>query len=242
MGVYMRTVLITGGTRGIGRALVERFTANGDRVCFIYRNSEKEARSLEALGAYGCRCDLGDREQLSSAVIRIGNEFGAPDVFISNAGVSSFSLFTDMDDAEWERVRSVNLDAPVFLTRAFLPHMIARKSGKILYISSMWGQVGASCEAAYSAAKAGLLGLCKALSKEVGPSGITVNCVCPGVIDTDMNAALSAETLDALKAETPLMRTGRPEEVAALCSFLVSEEASFITGQIIGINGGFVVT
>ena len=238
----MRKVLITGGTRGIGRALVETFLQNGDEVAFIYRDSSDKAAELSRAGAVAFCCDLAKPEQVEKTCIEVLTLFGSPDVFISNAGVSSFSLFTEFTNEEWARVRSVNLDAPVLITRAMLPGMIAKKYGRIVYISSMWGQVGASCEVAYSAAKAALLGLTKALAKEVGPSGITVNCVCPGVIDTDMNAHLDAQTLRELQDETPLQRLGTPEETAKLCAYLCSDDASFITGQVVGINGGFVVT
>lgn len=237
----MKTVLITGGTRGIGRALTERFLKDGYRTLFVYNRSVEAAGELERKGATGIRCDLSDEEQLLELCNRLEKE-RTVDAFISNAGVSSFSLVTDLDAREWQRIRSVDLDAPVLLSSAVLKGMIARHWGRIVYISSMWGQVGASCEAAYSAAKAGLLGLGKALAKEVGPSGITVNCVCPGVIDTDMNAGLDRAAIAGLIDETPAGRLGAPEEVAALCAYLCSEDASFITGQVVGISGGLVIT
>ena len=238
----MRRVLITGGTRGIGRALVEAFLRNGDAVAFTYKDSVLSAEQLRAQGAAPFRFDLSEIEKLEGFCAEIARQFGAPDVLICNAGVASLSLFTDLSFSEWERVRSVDFDAPLLTSRFFLPDMIRNKFGKILYISSMWGQVGASCEVAYSAAKSGLLGLTKALAKEVGPSGINVNCVCPGIIDTEMNASLDEETRRALKDETPLLRFGTPGEVARLCLYLCSEDASFITGQVVGINGGFVIT
>lgn len=238
----MRKVLITGGTRGIGKALVQTFLHSGDRVLFIYKNSENIAKELENEGAVGYRCDLERKEQIFEVSKKILSDEGTIDVLINNAGVASFSLFTDITDEEWQRVRAVNYDAPFYVTRAFLPGMISKKCGRIINISSMWGQVGSSCESAYSAAKAGIIGLTKALAKETGPSGITVNCVCPGVIDTDMNSCLSEQTLRELCEETPAGRLGTPEEVASLCLWLASPAAAFVTGQTIGVNGGFVIT
>lgn len=238
----MKTVLITGGSRGIGRAAVELFLEKGYKVLFIYHASKQQAEQLEALGAVGYRADLSVKEECARVAELILKEQGGVDVLINNAGISHFSLFTDLKNDEWKRVCAVNLDAPIYLTRAFLPHMIGQKWGRIVNISSMWGQVGSSCEVAYSTAKAGLIGFTKALAKEEGPSGITVNCICPGLIDTDMNGALDEETIGAIVSETPLMRMGRPEDVASCCLYLASQQASFITGQIIGVNGGLVIT
>ena len=238
----MKTVLITGGSRGIGRATSLLFLEKGYKVLFIYRNAKKEAEELSALGAYGYQADLALEQECARVATAILQDHGRVDVLINNAGMAHFSLFTDLNTEDWKRVRGVNLEAPMYLTRALLPEMIREKKGRILNISSMWGQVGASCEVAYSTAKAGLIGFTKALAKEVGPSGITVNCICPGLIDTDMNGTLDASTLHQIVEETPLSRMGRPEDVASLCLFLASEEASFITGQIVGANGGLVIT
>ncbi|MBQ9130725.1 MAG: 3-oxoacyl-ACP reductase FabG [Clostridia bacterium] len=238
----MKTVLITGGSRGIGRAAVELFLEKGYKVLFIYRASKQQAEQLEELGAVGYRADLSLMEECARVAELILKEQGGVDVLINNAGISHFSLFTDLKNDEWKRVCAVNLDAPIYLTRAFLPHMIGQKWGRIVNISSMWGQVGSSCEVAYSTAKAGLIGFTKALAKEEGPSGITVNCICPGLIDTEMNQTLDEETIGAIVSETPLMRVGRPEDVASCCLYLASKQASFITGQIIGVNGGLVIT
>ena len=235
----MKKILITGGTRGIGRALVTLFLGKGYEVTFVYRTSVEK---LERLGALGVRCDLSDQAQLADLCRRIEGGEIAADILINNAGAASFGLLQDLTDEQWTRLRGVNLDAPLMLCRAVIPGMVSEKWGRIVNISSMWGQVGASCEAAYSAAKAGVIGLSKALAKELGPSGITVNCVCPGVIDTDMNAVLGEQTLRQLAEDTPLERLGTPAEVAKLCLFLCSEEASFITGQVIGVNGGYVIT
>ena len=238
----MKSVLITGATRGIGRACAELFLKEGYRVLFLYNKSTDKAEALEKMGAIGYRVDLsqdGERDAVCETILK---EQGGVDVLINNAGISHFSLATEISGEDWARVRGVNLDAPLMLSKVFLPHMIHQKNGRIINISSMWGQVGSSCEVAYSTAKAGVIGLTKALAKEVGPSGITVNCVCPGLIDTDMNACLSDETISEIKEETPLCRLGTPIEVAELCLYLASEKASFITGQIIGINGGLVIT
>ena len=237
----MRRVLVTGGTRGIGRAVAEAFLQRGDRVLFLYRKSEEQAEELRQLGAVGYRCDLSDLSALKETCKRILAEEGSVQVLVNNAGIAQFSLLHEVTDEMWEAVRSVNYDAPLYLTRAFLPGMIRQKYGRILNISSMWGQVGASCEVAYSAAKAGVIGFTKALAKEVGPSGITVNCIAPGVVDTEMNAGLSGDTRKELKEETPLGRLGTPLDVAKACIFLSSEDGAFITGQVLGVNGGLVI-
>jgi 3-oxoacyl-[acyl-carrier protein] reductase len=238
----MRSVLITGATRGIGRATAELFLKEGYKVLFIYSQSTEKAKELSAMGAFGYRADLSKTEEIESVCDKILQEHGGVDVLINNAGVAHFSLATDLTLEDWQRVRTVNLDAPLLLSKAFLPYMIKQKSGRIVNVSSMWGQVGASCEVAYSAAKAGVIGLSKALAKEVGPSGITVNCICPGLIDTEMNGSLDEETVKSIEEETPLCRMGRPEEVAQTCFFFASEKASFITGQVVGVNGGLVIT
>jgi 3-oxoacyl-[acyl-carrier protein] reductase len=238
----MKSVLITGATRGIGRATAELFLKEGYKVLFIYSQSTEKAKELSAMGAFGYRADLSKTEEIESVCDKILQEHGGVDVLINNAGVAHFSLATDLTLEDWQRVRTVNLDAPLLLSKAFLPYMIKQKSGRIVNVSSMWGQVGASCEVAYSAAKAGVIGLSKALAKEVGPSGITVNCICPGLIDTEMNGSLDEETVKSIEEETPLCRMGRPEEVAQTCFFFASEKASFITGQVVGVNGGLVIT
>ncbi len=236
----MKTALITGGSRGIGAAVARRFAGEGYRVIINYKRSEAEARALaEELGGIAVRADVGDPKQVAAMADEIGERFGALDVLVNNAGISHIGLFTDMTEAEWQRMIDVNLGGAFRVTKSLIKPMIARQSGCVINISSMWGQVGASCEAAYSASKAGLIGLTKALAKELGPSGIRVNCIAPGVIETDMNAELSGDTLSALADDAPLMRLGAPEDVADAAYFLA--ESGFITGQVLGVNGGFVI-
>ena len=242
-----KTILITGGSRGIGRACVELFARKGWRVVFLCRTREDAAKTLvDKLRAEGCDaeyflCDVSDRTRVNEVVGEILRRCHRIDALVNNAAISQIKLFTDLTPEDWRRMFAVNVDGVFNCTQAVLGGMISEKRGAIVNISSMWGQVGASCEVAYSAAKAAVIGLTKALAKEVGPSGVRVNCVCPGVIDTDMLGALDEETRAALIDETPLERIGTPEDVARAVAYLCSEEASFITGQILGVNGGMII-
>ena len=236
----MRTVLITGGSRGIGAGAVRAFSKAGYRVAFFYLNSEASASALAAeTGACAIRCDVRDSASVSCAVAQAQRVLSRIDVLINNAGVAQQKLFTDITDEDWRAMLDTHLTGAFLLSRAVLPGMISRRHGRIINVGSIWGQVGASCEVHYSAAKAGLIGLTKALAKEVAPSGVTVNCVCPGVIATDMLASFTQEDLAVLCEETPVGRLGTPEDIARTLVFLAEESAGFITGQIIGVNGGF---
>lgn len=238
----MSVVLITGGSRGIGRAMVELFSHRGWQVAFTYLNSEQAAKAVaEEFGALAIRADSGVSADVRAAVNRTVSELGGVDCLINNAAISSFSLFTDITEEDWDRTLRVNLTGAFLYTQCVIPEMLNKKQGSIINITSMWGQVGSSCEVHYSAAKAGLIGMTKALAKELGPSGITVNAIAPGVIATDMNSELSKEDLASLCDETPLMRLGQPHEVAAAAYYLASPEAAFITGAVLNVNGGFVV-
>lgn len=238
----MKTVLITGGSRGIGRAMVELFSANGYSVAFTYKKSENEAKSLaEATGAISICADSTSEEQVISAVSVALEKLGHIDCLINNAGVSSFSLFTDLTLDMWNEHLAVNLTGAFLYSRSVIPSMVSRKQGRIINISSMWGLTGSSCEVHYSTAKAGLIGMTKALAKELGPSGITVNAIAPGLIRTDMNKNLSEEDISSIADETPLMRVGEPSEVAKAALFLAGEGASFITGEILNVSGGYVI-
>lgn len=238
----MKTVLITGGSRGIGAEIVRRFAKGGYCVAFVYHNAQAEANALAAeTGALAICEDLSQGDACVRAVRRAIEELGHLDVLINNAAISGFSLFTDITNEEWNRFLSVNLTAPFLCTREAVRDMLTRKSGRVINISSMWGQIGASCEVHYSAAKAGLIGLTRALAKELAPSGITVNCIAPGVIDTDMNRALSASDMQALVEEIPLGRLGTPAEIAEWAYFLSEKGGDYVTGQVFGVNGGFVI-
>ena len=186
-------------------------------------------------------CDVAQREQVQAMTAAFLREFGRIDVLVCNAGIARQELFTDITEASWREVMGVDLDGVFYCAQAVLPDMLHRKAGKIITLSSMWGQVGASCEVAYSTAKAGVIGLTKALAKELGPSGITVNCVAPGVIDTEMNGNLSQDIKDELAEETPLERLGTPEDVAQAVWFLASSAGDFFTGQILAPNGGLII-
>ncbi len=237
-----RKVLITGGTRGIGAATVRKFAADGDKVAFIYKSSHKDAIKLtEELGAIAVCADIADAAECKKATMEAMEKLGGIDILINNAGISGFGLFTEISDKDFEKMISVNLSAPFYFSRECAKEMIKKKFGRIINISSMWGITGASCEVHYSASKAGLIGMTKAMAKELGPSMVTVNCICPGVIETDMNSHLSHEDIKSLTDETPLCRIGQPEEIAELAFFLSSDNASFITGQIISADGGFAI-
>ncbi len=231
-----KTALVTGSSRGIGAAAARRLAAEGWDVTVHYNESEQAALALAGeLGAPAVKADVRDPAQ----VRRLFQTVGPLDLLVCNAGVAQYGLLTDTDEALWRDVLAVNTDGVIRCCRAAIPAMVRRKAGSILLVSSVWGVYGASCEAVYSASKAALIGLTKALAKELGPSGIRVNCVCPGVIDTDMLAQFDQADRRALAEDTPLGRIGRPEDVAALIAFLASEDASFLTGQIIGCDGGF---
>lgn len=238
----MNTILITGGSRGIGAEMVRRFAGAGWRVAFTYFSSGEKARALAAeTGALAICCDARSEKDTKMMARQVMQSFHHLDALICNAGASHTGLFQDMSAAEWDDLFALHVRGAFLAAREFLPGMISAQSGSILFISSMWGQVGASCECAYSACKAALIGLAKALAKEAGPSHVRVNCIAPGVIDTDMLAGYTEADLSALAEETPLGRLGTPADVAKAALFLSGEGASFITGQVLGVNGGFVV-
>lgn len=242
-----KTVLITGASKGIGANMAIRYAEKGYNVVMNYNNSVQSAillqKSLKESGynVIAYKANVRNRLEVELMVKEALYRFGSIDILINNAGISSQGLFTDMSEQEWNDIVGTNLTGVFNCTQAVLPHMINQKSGSILNISSMWGEVGASCEVAYSATKAAVIGMTKALAKEVGPSGITVNCITPGLIDTAMNQNLAIEDVSAIIDQTPVGRIGNTNDIASTALFLTSDEASFITGQIIGVNGGFVI-
>ena len=236
-----KVAFITGGAKGIGSAIVKRLIKDGYKVAFTYNNSEEKANSLA--NSFGAKCkayklDITDSNAVKTVVDDIEKDFGEIHILVNNAGVAEQALFTDITDEMWHRMIDTNLSGAFYCSRAVLKYMINRKSGKIINIASIWGETGGSCEVHYSASKSGLIGMTKALAKEVGLSGITVNSVSPGVILTDMTSHFDEETMNALKEETPLNKIGTPEDVAGAVSFLASKDADFITGQNISVNGG----
>ena len=239
----MKSALITGGSRGIGEAMVKAFSKNGYKVAFTYKKSETAAKALaELTGALAIKADSACAEDIIRAVEEAEKQLGGIDCLINNAAISSFSLFTDITLEQWREIMDVNVTGTFLYTKAVVPGMISRKRGRIINISSMWGIVGASCEVHYSTSKAAIIGMSKALAKELGPSGITVNAIAPGVIDTEMNRNhLSEDDLRMLAEDTPLMRIGTPDEVASAALYLAGDDAGFITGDVINLSGGFVV-
>lgn len=232
----MKHVLITGGSRGIGAAAVRAFCAAGYQVTFIYHNNQESAEKLCAeTGASAVCCDVSDTQAVNAAI----GKLSPVDTLICSAGIAHYGLISDISEEEWEHLFSVNVGGVYRCVKAVLPAMLQKQSGCILTLSSMWGQVGASCEVAYSASKGAVIAMTKALAKELGPSGIRVNCVCPGVILTDMSICVGEETLASLAGDTPLGRNGTPEDVASALLYLA--QADFITGQILPVNGGFVI-
>ena len=232
----MATVVVTGGSRGIGAAITARYAARGDRVYFLYEKNHEAAKAVaEKTGAVPICCDVAD----GSAVAEAFSKIPEVDILVCNAGVCWYGLVTDMLEAQWNRIFDVNVKGIYNCVSAAMPAMLKKHSGSIVTVSSMWGQVGASCEAAYSATKGAVIALTKALAKELGPSGIRVNCVAPGVILTDMCANVSQEVLDELAQEAPLERNGTAEDVAKVVEALA--DAEFVTGQVLGVSGGLVM-
>lgn len=232
----MGNVVITGGSRGIGAATVELFAARGDRVTFLYEKNHAAAKAVaDKTGAAAICCDVADGEAVNRAFSQIGDV----DILVCNAGTMYFGLLSQMAEDEWNRLFAVNVGGIYHCVNAAMPSFLKTHRGSIVTVASMWGQVGASCEAAYSATKGAVIALTKALAKELGPSGIRVNCVAPGVILTDMCANVAPDILAGMAVETPLGRNGMPMDVAKAIAYLA--DAEFVTGQVLGVSGGYVI-
>ncbi len=242
-----KTVLITGASRGIGAATAYCFAKEGYNVVVNYNKSREKAEKLvseltnQGFSAACIQADVSDGLQVNAMVDKINSRFGGVDVLVNNAAVAQIKLFSDITSDDWDNIFNVNVKGMFNCTKAVLPYMIHQKHGKIVNISSIWGITGASCEVHYSASKAAVIGLTKALAKELGPSGIQVNCVAPGVVNTDMNAELSKEDIEQIADETPLGVIGNASDIANTVCFLASDKADFITGQVISPNGGLVI-
>ena len=244
--MQQKTALVTGASRGIGAEIARRFARAGYAVAINYHTSEREAQGLvdELTGAghaaFAVKADISDPEQVVGMVDNVLEKFCKLDILVCNAGSAWQGLLCDMSDQDWQKVRGTDLDGVFYCCRAVYRYMVAQKFGRIVTISSIWGRSGASCEAAYSAAKAGVIGFTQALAKELGPSGVTVNCVAPGVIDTEMNQKLGPQALAELAEAAPLGRLGSAGDVAEAVLWLSSEAAGFVTGQVLGVDGGIL--
>jgi 3-oxoacyl-[acyl-carrier protein] reductase len=234
----MRHIVITGGSRGIGAAAVRRFTSEGDQVTFFYEKNTAAAQAVaQETGATPIRCDVSDEDQVAAAFAQLSQV----DVLINNAGIADYDPINWTKPARFRRVMDVNVTGAFLCTQAALPFLLQNHQGVILNLSSMWGLVGASCEVAYSASKAAVIGLTKALAKELGPSGIRVNAVAPGVILTDMVENVSQDTLEQLRQDSALEQLGTPQDIADALWFLASPQSRFITGEVLSVNGGLVI-
>lgn len=236
--------MITGASRGIGAAAAKRFAQDGCRLILNCREREENLYELKKTlntEVLLCRADISKAEDVERMLRKALDTFGKIDVLVNNAGIAEQKLFSDITEKDWDRMFDVNVKGMYLVTKAVLPGMIHEKRGKIVNLSSIWGIAGASCEVHYSASKAAVIGFTKALAKELGPSGICVNCVAPGVILTDMNAHLQQDILQELREETPLGKLGTPEDIAEAIHFLSSPQADFMTGQVLSPNGGIVI-
>ncbi len=230
------TVVITGGSRGIGAEAVRQFANRGDRVYFLYEKEHAKAQAVARdTGATAICCDVASSQAVKDAFAKIPDV----DILVCNAGICHTGLLQDLPEDQWDRLFHVNVKGMYLCVQAAMPHFLKKQAGCVITVSSMWGQVGASCEAAYSATKGAVIALTKALAQELGPAGIRVNCVAPGVIVTDMCANVDPEIMEELKAESPIGRTGTPADVAKAMLYLA--DADFVTGQVLPVNGGFVI-
>lgn len=237
-----KVVLVTGGSRGIGKAICEKFAKEGYTVAVNYEKSEEKANLLaEKIGGRAYLADVSNYEEVSSMFDKIERELGSVDILINNAAVSVVGVFQDCTDEEWERIFGVNVKGVFNCCKRAVGNMLKKQSGSIVNISSIWGVTGGSCECHYSATKAAVIGYTKAMAKELGPSGIRVNCIAPGAVDTDMNAHLSKEDWEEIEEETPLCKTGSADEIAEAVYFAASEKASYMTGAVLNVNGGMVI-
>ncbi len=235
----MKKVLITGGSRGIGRECVKKFSAIGYKVYFIYKSDDIKAREVsEETGAVAIKCDVSSFSDVLNARKIINDNI---DIIVNNAGISQIKLLQDISEEDWDNMFNVNIKGMFNVTKCFIDDMIKNKYGRIINISSMWGETGGSCEVHYSASKSAVIGFTKALAKELAPSGITVNCVSPGVIETDMNSHLSDDDIKELENDTPVGRIGKAKEVADAVMYFAGDNAAFTTGSILSVNGGIVI-
>ena len=241
----MKTLLITGGSRGIGKCIAENLAKDGFNVVLNYNKSEKQAKQIkkeleeQGINIEICKADVSKREEVKKLVKFTLNKFGNIDVLINNAGIAKLQMFNDITDSDWNEMIGTNLNSVFYTTQEVLPNMIHNKNGCIINISSIWGLVGASCEVAYSVSKAGIDGMTKSLAKELGPSNIRVNSIAPGVIDTEMNSNLDNAIKEEIKNETPLNKIGKPVDIYRCVKWLIEDE--FTTGQVISPNGGYVI-